>query len=201
MWRSASSSERRLSARALLGSVGLMLALTAPAPARVLLTQSEALDLVFEGASVERTSLFLTEAELRRASELAGVEVTSALVVVYSARRDGEMLGTAYFDSHRVRTLPETLMLVVGPDHRVRRIELLAFKEPPEYLPRPAWYAQFIGKALDADLALKRSIQPVAGATLTARATEQTVRRLLAIHRVIDERTRADETASETRRP
>ena len=56
--------------------------------------------------------------------------------------------------------------------------------EPEEYLPRPSWYAQFIGKRLDDDLRLKRGIKGVTGATLTARATTDAARRLLALHAV-----------------
>ncbi|MDH3816392.1 MAG: hypothetical protein OEV48_17995 [Acidobacteriota bacterium] len=37
---------------------------------------------------------------------------------------------------------------------------------------------------MDDELALKRDIRPVTGATLTARATTEAVRRVLAIHAV-----------------
>ena len=103
------------------------------------------------------------------------------------ARCAGEAGGTAYFDAHRVRTLPETLMVAVDPEGRVRRLEILSFAEPPEYIPREAWYGQFTGQPLSQDLALKRRIRATTGATLTARATTDAVRRVLAIHRVLSE--------------
>jgi hypothetical protein len=153
----------------------------------VLLTVEEALQLAFPGCEVARRTAFLTPEQVRRARELAGAEVPSALVIYYVANRGGQPAGTAYFDTHRVRTLPETLMIVVDPRNRVSRIEVISFREPEEYLPRGAWYEQFLGKALDADLQLKRGIRPVTGATLTARATTDAVRRVLALHRVISE--------------
>ena len=67
----------------------------------------------------------------------------------------------------------------------VDRIEVLAFREPPDYLPRDAWYQQFAGRGLDPQLELKRGIRGVTGATLTARATTGAVRRVLALDRVI----------------
>jgi Na+-translocating ferredoxin:NAD+ oxidoreductase RnfG subunit len=76
-------------------------------------------------------------------------------------------------------------MVVVGPDGEVARIEILAFKEPPDYIPRDAWYEQFSGRELGPDLELKRAIRPVTGATLTARATTDAVRRVLALHEVL----------------
>lgn len=162
-----------------------VLAAPAPASARVFLTVDEALELAFPGCRVERTTVYLTEEQLARARKLADGEVKSALVHPYVARCEGGEGGVAYFDSHRVRTLPETLMVVVGPEDEVARVEVLAFKEPPDYIPRDAWYDQFTGRELSPELELKRGIRGVTGATLTARATTDAVRRVLAVHRVV----------------
>lgn len=170
-------------------TLGILLALltlaAAPAAAKVFLSVDEALKLAFPDSQVERKTAYLTKEQVRRARELSGVEVSSALVTYYVARRSGRPAGTAYFDTHRVRTLPETLMIVVDPQGRVVRIEVIAFREPEEYLPRGAWYEQFRGHGLDRELRLKQGIRPVTGATLTARATTDAVRRVLALHRVI----------------
>jgi hypothetical protein len=166
-----------------------VLLLTAvPAAARVFVTVDEALKLAFPGCEVVRRTAFLTPEQVKRARGLAGAEVPSALVNYHVATRGGQPAGTAYFDTHRVRTLPETLMIVVDPQGRVGRIEVLSFREPEEYMPRGAWYQQFLGKTLVPDLQLKRDIRPVTGATLTARATTDAVRRVLALHRVLAER-------------
>jgi hypothetical protein len=158
---------------------------TAPPAARVFLTVDEALKLAFPGCRVERRTAFLTPEQLARARKLAGVEIPGALLAYYVATRDGRPAGTAYFDTHRVRTLPETVMVVVDPTSQVTRIEVLSFREPEDYLPRGAWYGQFTGRKLDPELDLKRGIHPVTGATLTARATTAAVRRVLALHQVL----------------
>lgn len=152
------------------------------------LTQEEALRLAFPGAdAVERRTAYLDEAQLARARALAGSEaqVESGVVVHYVATRAGAPLGAAYFDAHRVRTLPEVLMIVVGTDHRVRRIEVVRFSEPPEYLPPGGWLGQFSGRALDGELSHKRGIANITGATLTARSVTAAARRVLALHQVI----------------
>ena len=156
-----------------------------PLLARVFLKVDEAVHLAFPGCQVERRTAYLKPEEVRRAHDLSGVEVPSALVTSYRATRDGKPVGTAYFDTHKVRTLPETVMVVVDPQGRVGRIEVISFEEPEQYLPRGAWYGQFSGKGLDPDLDLKRGIRPVTGATLTARATTEAVRRVLALHQVL----------------
>ena len=154
--------------------------------AKVFLTQEEALRLAFPDATVERRTAFLTEAQQREAQKLSGDdELPGALVSFYVARKDGREIGTAYFDTHVVRTMPETVMVVVDPSGALARVEVLSFSEPEEYLPRPRWYAQFPGKPLDAELSVKRGVRPVVGATLTARATTAAARRVLALHRVL----------------
>jgi Na+-translocating ferredoxin:NAD+ oxidoreductase RnfG subunit len=157
----------------------------APAVAKVFVTVDEALKLAFPGCEVSRKTAFLTQEQLKRARELAGAEVPSALVNYYQAVKGGQPAGTAWFDTHRVRTLPETLLVVVDPQGRVGRIEVVSFREPEDYLPRGVWYEQFRGRPLDPDLQLKRGIHPVTGATLTARATTDAVRRVLALRQIV----------------
>lgn len=166
------------------------------AAAKVFLTVEEALELAFPGCEVERTTVALTASQERRVAELAKVSYRGRVARPYVATRAGELVGTAYFDTHRVRTLRETLMVVVDPQQRILRIEILAFAEPEDYLPRGNWYGQFPGRALDDDLQLGRGIRCVTGATLTARATTDCARRILALHRVLRELEPTDPSAS-----
>lgn len=182
-----SLSDRNLSHRLLTGGL-LACCFAAAADARVLLTVEEALALAFPDAQVERTTVFLTTAQRAEVERLAGSALDSAIVHPYRAEKAGSLVGTAYFDVHLVRTLPETLMVVVDPAGRVARVEVLSFDEPPDYRPRAEWYGQFRSRPLDDELALRRSIRPVTGASLTASATTLAVRRALALHRVLQVR-------------
>ena len=160
-----------------------------PVFGRTFMTVAEALELVFPRADdVARSTAYLTKEQLARARDLAGprVPVESALVGYYVARRDGKVLGTAYLDTHLVRTLPETVMIVVDPHGKVAWIEILGFKEPPDYLPPKPWIDQFPGRPLGPALSTKGAIRGITGATLTARAITAAVRRVLALHAVID---------------
>jgi hypothetical protein len=185
MWRWVISSSRVVVVTAL--AVALAAAGAVALRAKVFLTVDEALALAFPGCEVEPHTVYLTDAQLDRARQLAGVEIAGAMVRPYVARCDGRVAGAAYFDSHRVRTLAETLMVVVTAGGELERVELLAFREPEDYIPRDTWYAQFENERLDDELSLKRGIRGVTGATLTARATTDAVRRVLAIDRVIGE--------------
>ena len=53
---------------------------------------------------------------------------------------------------------------------------------------REGWLDQFKGKSVDDQIRMKKNIDGITGATLTARATTQCARRIMAIHEVLKER-------------
>lgn len=160
------------------------------ASASVYLTVGEALEMAFPECEIERRTVYLTEAQKSDAGKLARVELESAIVYPYVARKEGRIAGVVYFDSHIVRTLGETIMVAIDRNDRVSRVELLVFNEPPEYIPPDAWYRLFSGRQLDDRLAVNRGIRGILGATLTTRSTADAVRRMLAIHHVIKDQLR-----------
>ena len=168
-----------------------MIALGAGAPvadAQVLLTQEEALALAFPApAMIERRTAYLDEsaiAQVRERMEPAKAK-DRAVVTYYVGVRDGEPLGAAYFDAHRVRTLQEVLMVVVDPTGRVSRIEILGFAEPPDYMAPDGWLELFSGRGLEPETSTRGDIPILTGATLTSHAVSDAVRLSLALHSVI----------------
>lgn len=165
----------------------LAVATAAPsaAPAAVFHDRQEALRLAFPGAeTVEPHDVLLTDDQAAEVRRLSGVEPPSRIVTAWVGRAGGRVLGWAFLDTHGVRTLPETLMLVVAPDGTVAQTRLLAFHEPPEYMPRASWLARLHGVVLDADLRIGRRVDAISGATLSAQAATAATRRLLAVWRV-----------------
>jgi len=149
------------------------------------ISREEALAAAFPGASIRAEQVFLTPAQQRRAADLAGVPVERALIARYIAERDGRPAGRAYVDTHVVRTKRESLLISLDAEGRVKRVDVTAFLEPPEYQAPGRWIDQYRGRALDEDLEVSRAIRPLAGATLTARATNDAVRRVLALDAVL----------------
>lgn len=152
--------------------------------ARVLKTPEEAIALAFPGAQVTKEAHYLT-AQQKATLAAQGVGEVPGLVFQYRIHREGALLAFAYLDTHRVRTLPETLLVILTPHGQVLRVEVLAFAEPPDYLPRESWYRQFAGTSPEKPPRLGDTLRSVAGATLTAQATAAAVRRVLALHRVL----------------
>ena len=150
--------------------------------------RDDALESAFEGAEIRRQTVALNDDELRRASELAGLKIEQQVYYPYEAWRNDEKIGTVYFDRHRVRTLPETVMFAISTDGHITAVEVVAFHEPQEYLPAQRWYNQFQKRKLDEDLNLYRGIHGISGATLTSRATASAARRVLSVHKVLGQR-------------
>ena len=174
--------------RTVLGAYLVMTAFTGNVWAQGVITQQEALALAVPGATWDRRTAYLSEEDLALIAERAGpaVAVENPVITYYVAWSDGAATRVAYFDAHPVRTLQEVLMVVVRPDGRVDRVEVLKFSEPGEYRAPDGWLRQFDGHDLDEDVSLKGRIVGITGATLTARAVTEAVRRVLALHDYLD---------------
>jgi len=189
MSRSASPSEPM---RAALRAATVLLALAASPSGRAAPreTATEALARLFAPPAVAvKDTLFLTDAQAQLAERECGASLPSKIVTRYSIRSDASeaapVAAWAYVDSHIVRTLSETLLILLDPAGRVTRVEVLSFDEPPEYLPSRRWLEQFEGRELDGELRLRRAIRALSGATLSSSAATDAVRRALAVHRAV----------------
>jgi electron transport complex protein RnfG len=157
----------------------------ASASATVFISVDDALKMSFPQCEVKRQTFYLTAEQLNEAKKLSSGEIDSSMVVRYEGQCSGDGSGFAYVDTHRVRTQPESLFVVLGRDHVLKKVEILSFREPTEYIPKAKWYEQFPQHKLDDDLQIKKGITPVTGASLTARATTQAVRRVLAVDQIV----------------
>lgn len=157
-----------------------------PARAEVLHSRDEALAMAFpNGEEVRALDFYLTPEQRSEIEQQARAKLESNLLTVYAGYKDGKVTGYALFDTQVVRTLPETLLIVLDPAGVVRAVHLLAFYEPAEYAPPAAWLGRFVGAQADRTKDLARSVDAIAGSTLTSRAVANAVARALAIHSVL----------------
>lgn len=151
------------------------------ADAEVYHSRESALDLAFPAAdSVTTRTLTLDKSDAERIAARAGVEVESRLVRVYEAWSAACVVARGIIDTHNVRSLPETLFIVADTSNRVEAVHLLAFHEPLQYCASKKWFSQFEDRGLDREMAVRRGIAGIAGATMTSNAITASVRRCLA---------------------
>jgi Na+-translocating ferredoxin:NAD+ oxidoreductase RnfG subunit len=156
------------------------------ADAKVFFTQKQALALAFPDADrIEQATWVLTPEQVDAIQKQARSRLDSRLVSLHTAWRGGQVIGYAHIDVHTVRTKSEGFMIVLDPDGHVRSVRVLAFYEPLDYLPSERWYDAFIGKGRDDGLRIGRDVDAVSGATLSAQAATEGVRRMLAYYTVL----------------
>ena len=132
-----------------------------------------------EADRFDADDVLLTADMAKRLDELARSRIPERLVTFYTARLGPAVLGHAVLQSHVVRTKRETLLVAFEPDGRLRKLQVVAFLEPPEYKPSERWLAQFAGKGTGDRLAVGDDIAFISGATLSARGVAEQSRWLL----------------------
>lgn len=154
------------------------------ARAEVFYSKEEAFELAFGvGAQIENLPVFLTDEQQAAIEKLARVKVDSQLYTFYEGRRNGQLLGYAAIESHKVRTQPETMLIVLSPKGELARSEILAFHEPPEYKPPTTWFGTLLHKPI-AELRLDQGVDGISGATLSVRASLDGIRKAMAVYQI-----------------
>jgi hypothetical protein len=149
-------------------------------------SRSEIADLAFPDCDrVETRDVFLSPEQRERIEHAAGSALDGALITIYEGYSGDRLVGYAMLDSHLVRTLSETLLVVLDASGAVAATYVMAFHEPPDYLPGDRWLGLFQDRRLSDDLRVGRAIVGITGATLSARAVVGSVRRSLAVYEIL----------------
>ncbi len=150
------------------------------------MSKADALKLAFPDAElVETINLFLTKAQLEQVKQRPGATPDSPLYTFYVGKKGQDITGYAAIEAATVRTLPETVMVVLNPDGSVRFTEILAFFEPPEYMPPKRWLDQFRKIQLSPALRVGGEINALSGATISAQAITRQVRKTAALCEIL----------------
>jgi len=156
------------------------------ADAKVFYARDEMQELAFPHATrMEARDLFPTAEQQHEIETRAQSHLESPLLTAYVGYAGDQKLGFAFLDTHVVRTLPETFLVVISPQGEIAALHVMAFYEPLEYLPGERWLKQYAGTRLDAELRIGRRIAAITGSTLSAEAVNGAVRRALAIYHVM----------------
>jgi hypothetical protein len=162
----------------------LLMSLTNTSYAQIFYSKTEALELAFGKATVENLSLFPEEADVTKIQQLAKAKLESGLFTFYVGKENGKILGYAAIESETVRTKPETVMIVLTPEGELRNMYMLAFHEPPEYMPPERWFESLAKRPL-ADMDFSKGVDGISGATLSTRSALNSVRKVMAIHQIM----------------
>lgn len=168
--------------------LGVVCASLSPLSAKseVFYSQEEALHLAFPDATAVQQKSVLLSAEQRVGIEArAKSALSGGIFTFYVGVTEAGPVGYAVIDTHSVRSMTETVLIVLSPEGQVRNTVVLAFFEPAEYLAPERWLASFVEKPLTDELWPGREVPRVAGSTLTTNAVTAAIRRAMAAHEVL----------------
>ncbi len=152
--------------------------------AQIFYSKTEAFELVFGKATVENLSLFPEESDASKIQQLSKTKLESGLFTFYVGKEGDKILGYAAIESENVRTKPETLMIVLTPEGDLRNVYMLAFHEPPEYMPSERWFTALNNRPL-AEMDFSKGVDGISGATLSTRSALSSVRKVMAVYQVM----------------
>lgn len=153
-----------------------------PAQTRVYATEEAARKEIFPAASrfePERRALSPQAGE--RLQKTLGMAVTADTITVYRAlSAAGTLLGYAVVSEEIGKYHPITFLVGASPDLRVERVSILVYRESHGgEVRRQRFLSQYRGKSFQSPIRINQDIVNISGATLSVRALNQGVRRVM----------------------
>lgn len=152
--------------------------------AQIFYSKTEALELAFGKAPIENLSLFPDETQTAQIQKLSKTKLESGLFTFYVGKENNKILGYAAIESETVRTKPETVMILLTPEGELKSVTILAFHEPPEYMPPARWFELLAKRPLE-EMDFSKGIDGISGATLSTQSALSSVRKVMAMYQVM----------------
>ncbi len=140
---------------------------------------------IFPDAKIEKKNILITKDKAKKIEQISSIRLKSKIFKIYIARKDNKVIGYGLLHMHRVRTRNEAVLITFTPDCKVLDVEIIAFYEPPEYIPDKDWLGLFKEKTVNDSLRLREDIPNITGATLSAQAVTKAVKQAVAVCEVV----------------
>ena len=154
--------------------------------AQVLISPFDALKMNFnEKIDIQKKSILISKAQAKEVQQHAKVKLNTKIYKTFKVTQDNKLLGYGILVIQKVRTKTSAILSIITPDGILKGIEIVAFNEPPEYIPSSIWVNRFKGVQLDDTLKLGKKIPNITGATFSARSATDASRIALAIYELV----------------
>lgn len=135
-------------------------------------------------SSVDPGQLILTQAQYNEIKSRAKTAVRTKIYRYYTIRSGEKNIGYGVLIVRKVRTKKATVLYVFDNEGTLRFSEVVAFGEPPEYIPNKSWMEQFSNVKSSSALTIGKDIPTISGATLSAKAISDGARIARAIYHI-----------------
>jgi hypothetical protein len=164
----------------------MLLLLSIKADAGVLMTPQNAMIQNY-GSDIEinKKSILLNKSQFASISEKAKMKLSTKLYRAFVLKKAHEIVGYALLINETVRSKNAAVLYMIEPKGSIKAIEIVAFNEPPEYMPSAIWISQLKDKSALDELRVGKDIPTITGATMSARNIADGSRLALALYEVV----------------
>lgn len=125
---------------------------------------------------IEHKVLFLTTSQYEKVTKKAKTKINTKIYRYYNIFSEGEQIGTGVLITRKMRTKKATILYAFDTNDTLRFTEIMAFGEPPEFIPNSTWMGQFQNQKPTVQFTIGKDIPTISGSTLSARSITQGAR-------------------------
>ena len=163
----------------------LFISLTTSLSAKVLLSPIDAMKENYgKESTITKKNILLSNEKFKKVQKAAKTKLTTKNYRIYTAKKDGKVLGYGILINKKVRSKNGVVMYLIN-NGVLKGIEIIAFNEPHEYIPNKTWQEQFKDIKTDKMLQLSRDIPTITGATLSAKSVTDGSRIAFALYNAL----------------
>ncbi|NOR56658.1 MAG: FMN-binding protein [Sulfurovum sp.] len=138
-----------------------------------------------KSTKMDKHSLILTKKQFSQIQQTAKAKVTTKVYRYYTLSNNGKTIGYAVLVFRKVRTKKATVIYGFDMKGTLKFTEIMAFSEPPEFIPSSIWMGQLQNKSASTKLTVGKDIPTISGATLSARSVTDAARIARAIYEIV----------------
>jgi len=160
--------------------------LTSGSHAKSKVSVEEVVKTSFKNVSaVEPKSLILTQAQFSKVRTEAKAAMKTKVYRYYNIMSKSKKLGVGVLITRKVRSKKATVLYAFDKKGTLHFTEIMAFGEPPEFIPSSIWMGQLQDQKKTAKLTVGKDIPTISGSTLSARSLTEGARVARAIYKTV----------------
>ena len=135
--------------------------------------------------TIDPKQIILTKKQFSQVQSSAKAAVRTKIYRYYDIKSKTKRLGYAVLISRKVRAKKATVLYAFDNCGTLKFTEIMAFGEPPEYIPSKTWMSQLQNKNISMKLTVGKDIPTISGSTLSARSITEGARVARAIYEMV----------------
>jgi len=154
--------------------------------AKTKISVKEVIETSFDNVSaIESKSLILSTKQFKEVRSHAKAAIKTKVYRYYDIVRTGKSIGKAVLITRKVRSKKATVLYAFDKKGTLRFSEIMAFGEPPEFVPSKIWMSQLQKQKSTAKLTVGKDIPTISGSTLSASSITEGARVARAIYEIV----------------